>query len=238
MLKFFTKENHNEDRSMENITEQESNSQILLNELHNRNIITQPTQQRRRVAKGSSDFDTANYFYFIIRGKIKISQINLEDGKEQTLYMLSNDDMFDVASLLDGKEREALIEVLEESEVLEIPIESVRELLAQEPAFQKLFFPYIAKQLRSMENLAVDLSLYSVYQRLIHLFIRNLDQNSIRPKLKMINNLSHEEIASMVGSVRKVVNRVLQKLKREGVINLSRKKIELSSIQKLLDKLD
>jgi len=223
---------------MEIITDQEPSSQLLLNELHSRNIITQPTQQRRRVAKGSSDFDTANYFYFIIHGKIKISQINLEDGKEQTLYMLGSDDMFDVASLLDGKEREAIIEVLEEAEVLEIPIESVRELLAQEPTFQKLFFPYIAKQLRSMEDLAVDLSLYSVYQRLIHLFIRNLDQKSIRPKLKMIDNLSHEEIASMVGSVRKVVNRALQKLKKEGVINLSRKKIELSSIQKLLNKID
>jgi CRP-like cAMP-binding protein len=221
---------------MEVITDKEPNSQILLNELHSRNIITQPTQQRRIVERGSSDFDTQNYFYFIIRGKIKISQINLEDGKEQTLYMLSSDDMFDVASLLDGKEREAVIEVIEEAEVLEIPRESVRELLAKEPAFQKLFFPYIAKQLRSMEDLAVDLSLYSVYQRLIRLFIRNLEQNSIKPRLKIINNLSHEEIASMVGSVRKVVNRALQQLKKEGVINLSRKKIELNSIQKLLNK--
>ncbi len=223
---------------MEIITNQKSNSQVLLHELHNHNIITQPTQQRRIVEKGSSDFDTQNYFYFIIRGKIKISQINFENGKEQILYMLSSDDMFDVASLLDGKEREAMIEVIEESEVLEISLQSVQELLAQEPAFQKLFFPYIAKQLRSMEDLAVDLSLYSVYQRLIHLFIRNLEQSAIKPHLKIINNLSHEEIASMVGSVRKVVNRALQSLKNEGVINLSRKKIELHSIQKLLNKLD
>ncbi|MBN2823832.1 MAG: Crp/Fnr family transcriptional regulator [Campylobacterales bacterium] len=224
---------------MELITNHEANSQILLNELKEHHLITAPASQRRRIVeRGSSDFDTQNYFYFIIRGKIKIAQINLEDGKEQTLYMLGSDDMFDVASLLDGKEREALIEVVEESEVLEIPRESVRELLAQEPAFQKLFFPYIAKQLRSMEDLAVDLSLYSVYQRLIHLFLRHLDPNAIKPRLKIINNLSHEEIASMVGSVRKVVNRALQQLKKEGVINLSRKKIELNSIQKLLNKVD
>jgi len=214
-------------------------SDLLLDNLNQSNLITTPIQKKRRIlAKGSSDFDSEYYFYFIIQGKIKISQINFEDGKEQTLYLLGSDDMFDIASLLDGKPRESIIEVLEETEVLEIAIASVRELLQKEPFFQKLFFPYIAKQLRSMENLAVDLSLYSVYQRLIRLFIRYFDQNSIQSKLTLLDNLSHEEIASMIGSVRKVVNRTLQQLKKEGLINLSRKKIELSSIQKLLDRID
>jgi CRP-like cAMP-binding protein len=41
----------------------------------------------------------------------------------------------------------------------------------------------------------------------------------------------------MVGSVRKVVNRTLQKLKKDGIIEVSRKKIQIKNFQKLLDKL-
>ena len=147
--------------------------------------------------------------------------------------------MFDVATLLDGKESEYLIEALEESEVVEVPLEDVRTLLASEPSFQKFFFPYIARQLRGVEALALDLSLYDIYDRLVHLFVRHLDRSDPNhPKLKLIDNLSHEEIASMVGSVRKVVNRALQKLKQEGIVDISRKKIKLQNLQKLLEKVE
>jgi CRP-like cAMP-binding protein len=89
-----------------------------------------------------------------------------------------------------------------------------------------------------MEELAVDLSLYDVYQRIIRLFAKYIDENSINPKLRLIENLSHEEIASMIGSVRKVVNRTLQKLKKDGIIDVSRKNIKLLDLQKLLEKLE
>ncbi len=195
-------------------------------------------QKRLHLKKGDSDFDTQRYFYFILEGKIKISQINFETSKEQILYLLSAGDIFDVAALLNGQGSDYLIEVMESGEVVAVPIEDVRELLAKEPSFQRFFFPYIAKQMRSMEELAVDLSLYDVYQRIVRLFAKYVDDNSRFPKFKIIENLSHEEIASMVGSVRKVVNRALQKLKRDGIIDISRKQIKLLDLQKLLQKLD
>jgi len=195
-------------------------------------------QKRVKLHKGDSNFDTQRYFYFVLYGKIKISQINFETSKEQILYLLSGGDMFDVAALLDGQSSEYLIEVLDESEVVEVPMHDIRELLAKEPSFQRFFFPYIAKQLRRMEELAVDLSLHDVYQRIVRLFARYVDDNAKHPKLKIIENLSHEELASMVGSVRKVVNRALQKLKKDGVIDLSRKQIKLLDLQKLLQKLE
>ena len=220
---------------MQDITQ----SQPILKALHaTTNLPVIKRQRRLELQKGQSDFDTSRFFYFILRGKIKISQINFETSKEQVLYLLSSGDMFDVAALLDGQSSEYLIEVVETSEVVEVPIEDVRELLAKEPSFQRFFFPYIAKQLRSMEELAVDLSLYDVYQRIVRLFAKYVDENTASPKLKIIENLSHEEIASMVGSVRKVVNRALQKLKQDGIIDLSRKKIKLLDLQKLLEKLE
>lgn len=190
--------------------------------------------------KGAPAFDSADTmhaFYFIIRGKIKISQINPESSREQTLNLLSRGDMFDVVTLLDGNEHEFISEALEESEVVEVPIAHVRELIETNPAFNRFFFPYLGRQMRQMEELAVDLSLYDVYQRLVRLIARNVERTKQVTTLKLINDLSHEELASLVGSVRKVVNRNLQRLKDEGVIELSRKQIRLKSLQQLLEKL-
>ncbi len=191
-------------------------------------------------AKGQPAFssdDTMHSFYFIMSGKIKISQINPETSKEQTINLLSRGDMYDVVTLLDGKEHEFVSVALEESEVVEVPIHHVRELIETNPSFNRFFFPYLGKQMRQMEDLAVDLSLYDVYNRLLRLIARNVDRAKGVTSLKLINNLSHEELASLVGSVRKVVNRNLQKLKEEGIIELSRKQITLKSLQELLEKL-
>ena len=193
-------------------------------------------------AKGAHAFDscdTLNCFYFIIRGKIKISQINPVTSREQIVNLLSGGDMFDIVTLLDGETHEFVSEVLEESEVVEVPIGHVRELIENNPEFNRHFFPYLGRQLRRMEELAVDLSLYEVYERLVRLLARNIDRSEGgETTLRLINNLSNEELASLVGSVRKVVNRNLQKLKKEGVIELSRKQIRLLDLQQLLEKLN
>ncbi|MCW8837334.1 MAG: Crp/Fnr family transcriptional regulator [Thiovulaceae bacterium] len=190
--------------------------------------------------QGSMAFDsndTMEYFYFIMSGKIKISQINPQNAKEQTIKILTRGDMYDTVTLLDGEEHDYISTVIEDSEVVEVPIEHVRELINNDASFKSFFFPYLAKQMRSIEDLSVDLSLYDVYNRLLRLIARNVDKSKDISRLNLIDNLSHEELASLVGSVRKVVNRNLQKLKNEGVIELSRKHIKLKNLQDLLEKL-
>ncbi len=52
----------------------------------------------------------------------------------------------------------------------------------------------------------------------------------------MINDLSHESLAQMIGSVRKVVNLHIQELKKEGIINSKRGKLSIINLQKLTEK--
>ena len=184
-----------------------------------------------------SSVNTSSHFYFVMSGKIKIYDIDLESSKEQTLYMLSYGDMFDVVSLLDGKPNQYASEVLEDARLIEFRIEDVKEMILQDEKFRHYFYSYVASQLKSMENLAVSLSFYDVYQRVLQLFARFTHNVNGKPKLTIVDNLSHEEIASMVGSVRKVVNRSLQRLKEDGIIEISRKNIHIKNFQKLLEKL-
>lgn len=177
------------------------------------------------------------HFFIILEGRVKVSQINFDNGKEQILYLLSKGDMYDVITLLDQKLHENVAISLDDVKLLVFPIELFREWIETKPSFNKLFLPYVAKQLREVEALAADLSLYDTLTRLINLITRNIETKDDAQTLRLINDLSHEELASMVGTVRKVLNRNLQKLKKEGLIDIKRKQICLKDSKKLLDQL-
>lgn len=178
------------------------------------------------------------HFFVLLEGRVKVSQINFETGKEQILYLLSKGDMYDVVTLLDGKSHEENIAMaLDDVKLLVFPIELFREWIETKPSFNKLFFPYVAKQLRDVESLASDLSLYDVTTRLMKLIARNIEQQDDKQVLRLINNLSHEELANLIGTVRKVLNRQLQQLKKEGLIDIRRKEIYIKDSQELLSHL-
>ncbi|ACZ11427.1 Crp/Fnr family transcriptional regulator [Sulfurospirillum deleyianum] len=177
------------------------------------------------------------HFFVLLEGRVKVSQINFENGKEQILYLLSKGDMYDVVSLLDGKMHENMAMALDDVKLLVFPIELFREWIETKPSFNKLFFPYVAKQLREMENLASDLSLYDTTTRLVKLIAKNIEKEGDKQTLKLINNLSHDELANLIGTVRKVLNRNLQSLKKEGLIDIKRKEIYIKDSQNLLEHL-
>lgn len=222
------------------IVEEVKTQQLILKEVGKSPLISE-NQTKIYLKKGDdplNNLDTIRYFYFIISGKLKIYQLDFNTSKELTLYLLSRGDMFDVVSLLDGTSNRYLSEVLEDTELVRLPLEDVKQMILEDNSFRQLFYSYLASKLKSMENLAVSLSFYDVYQRVLQLFTNFTYMKNNKPTLKVIDNLKHEDIASMVGTVRKVVNRSLQKLKQDGIIELSRKKIQIKNFQKLLDKLN
>jgi len=221
------------------IIEPSHSQELILREVRSSTLVSQHQKDLyfKKGADPLSSVDTAAYFYFVMQGKIKIYDVDLESGKTQTLYMLTHGDMFDVVSLLDGSTNDYSSEVLEDAHLVQVPLGDVHELILKDEKFRQYFYSYLANQLRTIEQLAVSLSFYDVYQRVIQLFSRYTEVKDGVARLKVIDNVSHEEIASMVGSVRKVVNRSIQKLKKDGIIDTSRKKIQIRNFQKLLDKL-
>jgi len=187
--------------------------------------------------KGSSPFfpdDLLKHFYIVVDGRIKTYQLNLQTGKEQTLFIYKRGDMFDVISLLDNKEHDVSYEVIEKATVLEFPIQRVRYWLENDPVFNKKFLPYIAAQMRHTEELSTDLSLYDTKDRLIHLLVDNLNPEK-RFKYNLLHNLSNNEIAKLLGTVRHVIERTLKQLKADDLIETGRKKIRIKNFNKLLE---
>ena len=170
-------------------------------------------------------------------GKVKIFQMNLNNGKEQTLYLLGRGDMYDTVTLLDGQPHEVMSEVLEAGEALRVPIGKAREWMYDYPIFGEIVLKYVAGQIRHVEELASDLTLLDTKERLIKLIIENVEK-SRQTGHNMLENLSHAEIAKLIGTVRHVVDRHIKQLKAEGILETGRRKLALKNLEKLQEKLD
>jgi CRP/FNR family cyclic AMP-dependent transcriptional regulator len=181
--------------------------------------------------------NTLEHFFFLFSGKLKVFEMNLANGKEQTLYLLGRGDMFDTVVLLDGQPHEVMTEVLEPGKALRVPVTKVREWMVHYPVFAEIVLKYLAAQIRHVEELAADLTLLDTKERLIKLIIQNLEHNE-RTGQNLLENLSHAEIAKLIGTVRHVVDRHIKQLKEEGIIEAGRRKIALKNLEKLQEKLD
>ncbi|HFC03577.1 MAG TPA: helix-turn-helix domain-containing protein [Nitratifractor salsuginis] len=91
--------------------------------------------------------------------------------------------------------------------------------------------------MRHVEELAADLTLLDTRERLIKLIVENIEK-SRHTGQNMLENLSHAEIAKLIGTVRHVVDRHIKQLKSEGLIEAGRRKIALKNMEKLQEKLD
>jgi len=185
-------------------------------------------------------WQTKESFFVIISGRVKISQINPETGREYIINILEGGDAFDIISLLDREEHEVVIEAIDELQLLRSSMHIARNWLDTHPEFNKNFLPYLGSRMRLLENSATDLALYDTITRLARLILQYVDDTSTQQEkehsVKLINDLSHEALAQMIGSVRKVVNLNIQELKKEGIIDSARGKLSVENLQKLLEK--
>jgi len=178
--------------------------------------------------------------YVIIKGRVKITQVDPESGRSIALFLLKEGDIFDVFSLLDGKEHIVFPIPLDHTSLLSIPLERAREWIEEHPEFNRAFLPYLGEQMRELEAFGQSLVFHDTTTRLANLILKHTQTCDIGDEhhypVKLINNLSHESLAEMIGSVRSVVSTQMQKLKEEGVIISKRGHLAVENLEKLVKK--
>lgn len=179
--------------------------------------------------------NTLYRFYIIFSGRIKVYKIDPFTGREFTLFLLTKNDFFDILCLLDEAEHHVYHLPLDDVIILSIPMDKMREWLKSHPEMNTVLLPYLMHRMRIVEEYASNITLIDISTRLAMLILKNINRKS--HKLELINDLSHEEIANLIGSTRAVVNRHLQEFKEDGIINIGRKKLEIKNFQLLLDKI-
>jgi len=180
-------------------------------------------------------------FYILLEGRLEITKINPVTSKQLTLVILSQGDVYDVLSLMDGKTHNVTPIALDDIKLFSAPIDEVREWISKHPDFNKNFMPYLSKRIRSKEALTVDLGLYDTPTRLARLVMRYASeekkaQNNAAPSeidVALLHNFTNEALAKMISSARQVVNRYLQAMKKEGILHFENHHLLVKDLEKL-----
>ena len=190
----------------------------------------------RRSSQIITPGQTAERFMIILQGRVKVICSNAQDGRELTLWLLGPGDAFDVVSLLDGEPHSVSAFALDDVEILSAPMDVFRQWLERFPPLRKACSSYTAAQVRSLTALSADLALHDTLTRLVRLLIRHYAAGGAAPphQINLIRDLPHEELAHLVGSVRVVINRLLARLKRLGVVEVGRDGLNVVNLRRLL----
>ncbi len=186
---------------------------------------------------------STKYLYIIVQGKLKITNIDPKTGRSIALFILHSGDIHDIFTLLDGKEHIVFPIALDDVVALKIPLNKARKIINDYPEFNARFLPYLGKRLRELENFSESLVFDDTATRLSKLILKHIvkdKENNTKKELplKLINNLSHESLSELIGSVRSVVSIKMEQLKKDGIIVSKRGYLAVKDIEKLIEKCD
>jgi CRP-like cAMP-binding protein len=160
--------------------------------------------------------------YVIQSGGLKVSKIAL-DGREQTLQLLDEREVFNAVSVFTGALNQATVTALEPTRLWVIDRNRMLELLDSNPPLARLIIQDLAGRVSHLIALVEDLSLRSVEARLVRWLLEQTVQDVV-PKKKWA---TQTEIAARLGTVSDVVSRTLRKLQERELIQIGRQEIHI-----------
>lgn len=174
--------------------------------------------------RGASIFlegDPPHGLLVVREGAVKIYKTG-DGGREQILEIEGPGRAVAELPLFDGRPYPAGCAAVHDSVLLLVRTKEFRELLARHPDLTQAVIASLAHRLRRMVMLVQELSLRDVRQRLIDLF-HEMAKGGDSFEL----DLSHQELAARIGTVREIVSRTLSKLALEGVVRVDGKTVTL-----------
>jgi CRP/FNR family cyclic AMP-dependent transcriptional regulator len=188
----------------------------LLNETQGSRAITIPKHNNVYLVG-----DEIELVYFIESGKVKLVMLSSE-GKECTLAIHAAGDIFGELCLSGLKGRSETATAMEDTIVKSIPCDKFLERLTNDSLLIG-FVKYMAVRVADQQEVIANLVTVDSEQRLGKTLLQlarklgKKDPRSIRIDLR----ISHEELASMVGTTRSRVSVFMQRFRNLGLIEIS-----------------
>jgi CRP-like cAMP-binding protein len=167
--------------------------------------------RRGQVVCGAGD--PGDTLIVVISGRVKVA-VRSADGEELTLAMVGPGATLGEVSIADGGPRSADVETLEDSQLLFIPGERIRDLCARTPSAAQALAVSVAATLRRLTEATGDLVFLDLPRRVAKVLVsqRRDVGGVIRPPL------TQEQFARLAAGTRQSVNAALRGFERRGWI--------------------
>jgi len=190
-----------------------------------------PMEPIRRGTVVSSPHNEKQQLYLVKSGAVRLYTITAE-GKELTLDVLAAGHLFgEIGSLVSDSSVYAV--TLEESIICTMDYGQFKWLIREKPQLGITFIEIMSARIKEVEELLGHMAYSSVRQRLLYLLYKLMNKFGGSPDgqegdavqtewVELKVELTHQELASMTGSIRETVTEALNLLAAEGILKKNR----------------
>ena len=167
---------------------------------------------------------------FIIKdGRVKVVLYG-ESGREVILSIFTAGDIFGEMSLLDGQPRSANVRTMTPTEVLVLSRSDFVEHLHENPDTALKVLSEMCRRMRHADEVIGNLALLDVYGRVGRTLINLGRQDGVETDEGILirERPTQQDLASMIGTSRETVSRVLSEFQRRGYLAMQGRSILLS----------
>jgi len=171
------------------------------------------------------------FLYFLVKGKIKAVRMH-EDGKEYITDIFSDGDFVGYQALIEDKNYDDSVVILEESDIMQIPKEDFLQMIYGDINVAAKFIRIITQNVKEKEERLLNLAYSSLRKRVAKALVDIHGKYNADGGSKPLE-ISREDIAHYIGTATESLIRTLSDFKAEKLIAIKDGKISIASIDKL-----
>lgn len=189
--------------------------------------------QTQRVPRGRHVFyegDERTAVFFVRSGGVKVTKVD-EEGREQIVSFLQAGDMFPHVGFFDDSPYPGTAQALDDSVLASVAIRDFERLLARQPKIAFKVMRVLGRKILELQQKLQDVTLQNASERVVHTLVHlALSYGEAKGDGRTLSfRVTNRELASMIGTTRETVNRVLNDLRRQGKIDFDAEGIWLSA---------
>jgi CRP/FNR family transcriptional regulator len=183
--------------------------------------------------------DRADAIYYVKSGKVKIGKVT-PDGRELTFSIVNAGDFISEVKLFCALSTYSVhAKVIEDCECAVINKDDLEENLLLNPGLSAEFMKMMGIHQQKTQSKFRDLILHGKKGALYSTLIRMTNSYGVQTSKGILIDLSltNQELANFCGMSREVVNRLLNGLRKDGILTVTDGKIIIHDLQYLKDEI-
>ena len=170
--------------------------------------------------------DELEYFYINVKGKLKVYTL-MENGKSLLLRFNKPLSLLGDVEFMSGYKIKCNVDSLNESHLIGIKVEDIRKHVMDDPVFLSFVIKSLGYKLYNISNSTSINLLYPLEKRFASYIISISGEEASSKDMNEIKTTNMTEMATLLGTSYRHLNRVIRKLSDKGIIRKNKGNISV-----------
>jgi CRP-like cAMP-binding protein len=167
--------------------------------------------------------DSGEVLFLLKKGRVQLYRIS-PNGKKLVVSTLGPGAIFGEMSLVGQGMHNTFAESVDECLLCVMSRADVERLMKEKPQVAFRFVESLGGRVTHLESRLEEIAFKSIPARLASLLLRLSDEQGGRNE---VNGFTHQDLGEMLGTYRETITQTLNEFKAQGLIEISRKHIQL-----------